>query len=214
MKRQAYRAYIKENCEELMVELLDSLRDIAQKYCEDGRLLTVSVFKWDRNIFLYYESVEDEVTPLELLGLVQMYLEEWPGECKKRYWIPMVDIYHCVDGEAVKSFRNGAPIQKTMANIARFKPEMLSSYIFYHYQYQEEKPGDFSKWCAIYLHENLAIIYGEDPDSPAPMPEKRTLYTSNTPPNWGEVMYLHFEPWEDVPPNEKLWRSSELLWFV
>ena len=39
--------------------------------------------------------------------------------------------------------------------IARLKPEETASYVYYHYQYQEERPGDGDKYGIIGLHENM-----------------------------------------------------------
>ena len=214
MERFAYRAYIKKDCKSKIVALIKEYRESVKKFVDRGLLYTASVFRLDRDLFFYYECADKIIMPSEILVEIEPYLEEWPGEPQNRHWIRMMDIYHSLDAEMLKNFRSIEPIKRTTVRVGRFKPEMLSSYIFYHYQYQEEKPGDFSKWCAIYLHENMAIIYGEAPDCAVPMPENKKLYTNNTPGNWGEVMYPHFQLWEGTHEDEKLWKKSETIWFI
>ena len=85
-------------------------------------------------------------------------------------------------------------MKRAYAKVNRLKAEMVSSYIFYHYQYQEEKPGDWAKYASIYLHENLMFFYLEDPDSPETPPYTGRLDTSNTPGKWTELMNQHFLP--------------------
>jgi hypothetical protein len=86
---------------------------------------------------------------------------------------------------------------------------MVSSYIFSHYQLQEERPGQHDKYWLISLHEDLLFFYQELPPFPAPRPGK--LATTNTPDDWQAVMFPHFEQWDDAPPGAEIWRPVELI---
>ena len=75
---------------------------------------------------------------------------------------------------------------------------MVSSYIFLHYQMQEEKPGAGDKYGQISIHENLLFFYMEQPVTNEAAQHEGQLKTTHTPPNWHEVMFPHFQPWEDL----------------
>lgn len=72
------------------------------------------------------------------------------------------------------------------------KPEMVSSYIFYHYQLQEERPACGNKYGLISITENLLFFYTEEP-----VVKEEALYdgrmkTANTPGNWTELWILFY----------------------
>jgi L-rhamnose mutarotase len=112
-------------------------------------------------------------------------------------------------------------LQKKIANgevltgrLIYLRPEMVSSYIFYHFQLQEEKPGALgSKYGLISQHENLLFFYMEKPDVAENESYAGHLKTQNTPPNWGDVMDPHFQPWSDED-GERLWRPIECVFAV
>jgi len=88
---------------------------------------------------------------------------------------------------------------------------MVSSYIFYHFQLQEEQPGALgSKYGLISQHENLLFFYMEKPDVAESESYAGHLKTQHTPPNWGDVMDPHFQPWPD-DEGERLWRPIECI---
>jgi hypothetical protein len=175
--------------------------------------MTVSMFRWGGNLFAYYECTEREYTPEELFSPMDCFLDNWPGQTLERKWIRMMDIYHCVEPTSVEHWRRKVPVKAITARLMTLRPEMLSSYIFYHWQYQEERPGSWCKYCSIYLHENLTIMFNEEPDPSEVPPYKGKLDTSNTPDNWNELMFAHCLPWDDVKDEkQKMWRETELLW--
>lgn len=181
-----------------------------------GDLLTISLFRWEAHFLLYWESIAQALTPETIFGALPDLLESWPGGANlqpptARSFVPMMDIFHCLAPESVEHWRRKQPIERIWGRVARLKPEMVSSYIFYHYQLQEEQPGSFDKYGIISLHENLIFFYQE---LPAIVEEPRwvgKLTTSHTPPNWHEVMFPHFHLWEDAPAGQEIWREVELV---
>jgi hypothetical protein len=75
---------------------------------------------------------------------------------------------------------------------------MVASYIYYHYQLQEERAFLGDKYEIIAIHENMLFGYQEFPkvvEQPLAPPK---LKTSGTPADWSDSrMDLHFQPWED-----------------
>ncbi|CAI7663460.1 unnamed protein product [Penicillium discolor] len=97
------------------------------------------------------------------------------------------------------------------ARIAQLKPDKLASYVFYHYQYQEEKPGDGDKYGMIALHENLMFFYSEDPATIEKPSYSGKLSTSHTPPDWAGTMEPHFIPWDSSDGSSRIWLEIPLV---
>lgn len=176
-----------------------------------GDLITVSVFRWRSHFFTYWESIEQPVAPAALFGDMDELLERWPGAEAPRTFVPMVDIFHYLAPESVAHWQRKAPVTQGWGRLARLRPEMVSSYIFYHYQLQEEKPGIGDKYGLISLHENLIFFYQEQPTVLEAATQRGKLTTTNTPDHWHDVMFPHFDLWEDAQPGQEIWREVSLL---
>ena len=180
----------------------------------DGRLLTASVFGWERHLFVYYETTDPTLTPDELAGDTGDLLESWPGHSQPRRFVPMMDIFHCGEPRDTDYWQRKSPPENVRARLTRLQPEMVSSYIFYHYQMQEERPGNFDKYCLISIHENLLFFYQEYPAVVESPPRTGKLSTHNTPDDWHGTMFPHFLLWDDAPAGEEIWRGIELVLHV
>lgn len=207
--RSVYQAQCKPGQEAATIAALTVTREQLETHIADGRLLTISLFGWRRHIFAYWESIGEAVTPNDLFDELTDLLEPWPGADKPRTFVPMMDIFHGLTPLSVEEWRRQRPPERIQGRITRLKPQMVSSYIFYHYQLQEERPGQQDKYWLISLHEDLLFFYQELPPFPDPRPGKLT--TTNTPDDWQKVMFPHFNLWEDAPPGEEIWRQVEVL---
>lgn len=214
--RSTYRAQIIAGQEEAS---LAHFRHCVQNFklgLEPGALMTISLFRWGLHLFAYWESIEQEVLPEALFGRMDHLLERWHGGANPqpphaRSFVPMMDIFHWTTPQSIEQWRRKTPIERIQARVARLNPEMVSSYIFYHYQLQEEKPGSVEKYGIISLHENLIFFYQEMPATiEEPLPAGK-LTTTNTPPDWHGTMFPHFHLWEDAPPGQEIWRDVELI---
>jgi hypothetical protein len=179
-----------------------------------GEVMTASAFQSGASFYLYWESVQYAIEPDTLFGEVLLHLETWPGEAAPRQFVPMMDIFHGMPALNVAQWQRRQPIQRVQGRLARLRPEQVSSYIFYHYQLQEERPGSFDKYGLISMHENVLFYYQELPavvELPAPAGKLRT---ANTPDNWHEVMLPHFNLWDDAPAGQEIWRDINLIGHV
>ena len=160
--------------------------------------MTLSLYKWEQNIFLYYECIGITIQPHDIFSNLGDCLMGWPGKKDKRKWIPMMDVFHFNQPISKKHWRRKKPVERKVGKVAHLKPEMISSYIYYHYQLQEERAFLGDKYEIISLHENLLFGYFEFPKViEEPLVEKK-LSTSGTPKNWEDAhMDVHFIPWED-----------------
>jgi L-rhamnose mutarotase len=210
VKRFCYMA----QCFVYRVELLKEVVKNCEAAIKNIPILTLSLFRNEDTIFLYYECIDKEILPVEILGDISKYLKTWPGTDGERLWVPMYDIFHYNKPLSLDHWRRKNEVKKPIGKIAKLKPEMISSYIFYHYQYQEEKPSDGDKYGIINIHENLLFFYLEEPSFKETALYDGKLNTRNSPNNWGEVMSPHFINWKGTAPDENIWKNTEVLLYI
>ncbi|MEC0090020.1 hypothetical protein [Paenibacillus macquariensis] len=169
----------------------------------------VSVFTCEPYVCMYAEVVGgSRISGWDWPMSFDRYLEKWPLEPQQvsssrgtfyRLALPMIDVFH--DGVPSDSDfgRRSAPNAERIGSIARLRPEMASSYIYYHYQKQEESPDSFNQTYMIGSLGTLLFSYHELPSGVSPIKRQGLLTTKYTPDNWHEVMYPHFEQWEEAP---------------
>lgn len=165
---------------------------------EQGELMTVGCFRWERNVFLYFECVNQPLEPAELLPSMAPYLEDWPGHSEVRKWIPMIDVFHFNEPAGYEHWLRKERVDRRVGRVAHLKPEMAASYIYFHYQLQEERAFHGPKYEIITMHENLLFGYQEFPAVVEEPVLRGKLSTTGTPADWNDSrMDLHFQPWED-----------------
>jgi len=170
----------------------------AQELVRQGRLMTAAAFHWRDNLFLYYECMDHEIAPEEVAGAAVSYLNDWPGQAEPRKWIRMVDVFHFNEPADTEHWLRKAPVERRGGRVAHLKPDMVSSYIYYHYQLQEERAFFGPKYEIIGMHENLLFGYQEFPSVVEEPAVQGRLSTKGTPDNWSDSrMELHFQPWDD-----------------
>ncbi|MCK9862896.1 hypothetical protein [Paenibacillus sp. ATY16] len=189
-------------------------RDVASELQERMKETVVrhlSLFHYGSKLFLYYESPLMDADPHALFKRCESGLEQWPGTDTPRRWVPMMDIFHYQQPVGAEHWRRIHPSPRPYARIARLKPEQVASYIFYHYQYQEERPGDGDKYGMISLYENLLFFYSESPATIEPPPYAGKLDTANTPSDWQAAMDPHFIMWDQDAGKSLAWLEIPLL---
>jgi len=169
-----------------------------QRLLGNGDIMTAACFKWQQQLFLYCECTGERINPDRLLPGLAPYLEDWPGQDEPRKWVEMIDVFHFNEPASVKHWLRKEPVQSRVGRVAHLKPEMAASYIYYHYQLQEEQAFHGPKYEIIAIHENLLFGYQEFPAVVEEPVVPRRLETKGTPENWSDSrMDLHFQPWED-----------------
>jgi hypothetical protein len=166
--------------------------DKVKKLIEAGILMTVSLFQFKNQLFLYYECIEEEIKPQRFLEPFDDLLESWPGMNDARKWILMPNIFHFDRPVSPEQWKRRLHVDKRVGRIAQIKQGMLSSYIFHHYQLQEEKRETGNKYCVIGLNESLIFHYEEFPSDVCAPSFAGSLTTSNTPADWRKLMDPHF----------------------
>ncbi|WP_054955155.1 hypothetical protein [Paenibacillus dakarensis] len=209
MHRYQFRAHCRENVDpqRLFRETLPALQNRMREHGASH----LSLFHFDMQLFLYYESSAQSVDPHELFAHCEDALEAWPGTSNPRRWIPMTDIFHYQNPISEEHWLRKNASARPYARIAHLQPDKVARYVFYHYQYQEEKPGDGDKYGMIGLHENLMFFYSEDPATIEMPPYSGGLSTSNTPTDWAGTMEPHFIPWSQPAEPSRIWLEIPLI---
>ncbi|MGG1556039.1 hypothetical protein [Paenibacillus ferrarius] len=205
-----YRAQVKAGCETNFVSVLaESAGDWEHDLREQG-IASLAIFAKAHSLFLYLEA-KYEPTLWQWPHACQNLLEVWPkAEGNPRYTVPLLPIYR--DGEPADARRTDA--HERLGNMARLRPEMYSSYIFYHFALQEEKPNSFNPTYVIGAHEELIFSYHERP-APAfgPGVNRQTWPASILPStDWHELMEPHFQQWPRDDQEPVLWEKMNLIY--
>jgi len=110
----------------------------------------------------------------------------------------MPDVFHFNEPVDEDHWRRPVPPEKRLGRIAFLRPEKVSSYVYYHYQLQEERAFGGGKYESIYLLGTMLFQYKEWPVVEEVPPFPGRLTTRGTPADWTEArMDEHFDPWPD-----------------
>lgn len=213
MKRRMYRAQLKAGTRDAFIRALEEAGSHWGQRLRQRGLLTGALFEREGGLFLYLETA-DEDFKWEWPAACRELMERWPGGWGDSLLaVPMLDIYHDGEGESSETRREGRIVRERIGSLARLKPEMYGSYIFYHYALQEETPNSFNPTYMIGAHENWIFSYHE---LPAPQGSRqstrRTWPSPVAPTNWHETMLPHFIPWSIGEQGPVLWVRMTALW--
>jgi hypothetical protein len=198
MYRCIYRAQLKEGLEDEGIKLIQQRAEAARKDLESNEIMVMTGHKWKRSVFLYIECLNEPFHPDRWFAGMEQVFENWPGHDEYRSWIPMIDVFHFNRPVSPEHWRRKEPVERRVGRVAHLLPEMAASYIYYHYQLQEEHAFFGPKYEIIAMHENLLFGYQEFPAVVEEPLAPRGLQTSGTPENWADSkMNLHFQAWPD-----------------
>jgi hypothetical protein len=106
-------------------------------------------------------------------------------------------------------------VQERVGRVALIKPDMVSSYIYYHYMLQEGHTGCDNKYCMIGIDGNLIFYYEELPktaEERLPGWERKISHLSpEWHLTWQELMEPHFILSNDSINEDRMLRPCELL---
>ena len=209
MKRYIFRSIMKPNTS--AEAFARSAEQNIREKCRTGKLFSLNLYRDGQNLYLYYEITEGDISPTELFDESNRMLVCWPGDEDERYWIRMADIYHANVPKDPEHWKRGSDNSRS-GRLNRLQYDKLASYIFYHYQFQEERLGQ-SKMprMIIGIHENLIFLQTEFPVGKMEPGAEPGLETHNTPmDSWQSLMNQHFMKWpEEI--SEQYWREIPIL---
>lgn len=204
IRRERYLSYFKpearsEHWDQIVEHILKQ-----EAHWKQRGLLSLSLFQLERYLCVYVEQ-ETSQSGFDWSAPIADSLACWQTSQGLRKAALMPDVFH--DGVPVDYhlWRGERVIEERVGALAFLKPEMVSSYVYYHYQMQEERPESFNKTYTIGLYGNILFSYAETPKSLHVIRPQRTLNTNHTPDHWHELMEPHFEPWQTAGGWNRTW---------
>ena len=152
------------------------------KLKENNNAKNVSIFEFENMVFMYAESKKENINPTDI---VEAELIPYPDGSE---WENMSEVFHYSMPQSDESWeRTQKKTPKLRVNYVRHGK--ISSYIYYHFQYQEEYPCDGDKYGIIFHSGDLLVFYTESPTEFAPK-YKGLLDTKNSPlhDEWAKLM--------------------------
>ncbi|MEF2245280.1 hypothetical protein [Paenibacillus sp. IITD108] len=210
MNRWMYRAQVKPGKQQLLQEALRDVQESWKEALVKKGAETCSIFAFEHSLFIYVEAAFDSKDwswPEE----VHQWLEPWPDLAEEHtYQVFMPNVFYDGTVSEAQICRQQRESIERIGSIAVLKPDMVSSYVFYHYQMQEEMPGSFNQSYCIGLHGALLFSYYE---LPAIKGASRVgkLATNHTPSNWHDVMAGHFTTGQGA--EKSVWTKLD-IWFA
>lgn len=161
-------------------------------------VMTASLWGHRGLVFLYAETLGGPAVPEALVPSLTASVAPWPTPEGPALWVPLVDVFHFNAPVDADHWRRKSPPESRLGRVAFLRPERVASYIYYHYQLQEERAFGGGKYESIWQLGTLLFQYKELPlDTEAPL-VPGALTTQGTPEDWSQArMDLHFRPWPD-----------------
>lgn len=150
-------------------------------------------------LYLYVEANTDTVDPN---SLADGPLVAFPDG---NVWDRASEIFHYSKPMNARQWNRKLPNKEPFVRHCRLLPDKISSYIYYHFQLQEELPGNGNRYGIIFLFRDNLIFYSENPNEPETEPHAPGLPTHDSPRKiWDEVMAPHFNgEWVVLPLQQK-----------
>lgn len=162
--RRHYRACLKQagNMQSAPQQISEDDRKSVETHIANGQCLTTALYQHKDMLFLYYEALDEALTPVQLFPSLSEQLMLWPEKDGPEPWAYMYQIYYHSIPESPEYWARGE--KKTRrGRIAYLLPDKLYSYIYYHKAIVDEGLLEGDQYQSIALHENILFSYFEEP---------------------------------------------------
>ena len=206
MYRHQFRAQLKSESGAKFIDLINDCKKEVEEVLRNYTVNWLRIFQFEDQLFVYLES--SLLLPnFNLPATLSEYLLDWPGNIDARKFVAMLDIFHDAIPRQESIWRSDLSSRESAGSIVYLRPEKYCSYVFYHFQLQEEGVRKFNKYYLIGAHENCLFSYQESPAEIDVTNHDRVLGTTNSPENWGELMAEHFKPWQANREDGESWKK-------
>ena len=199
---RSYKAVVKDGKQRDLEQFLAERKALVERdFYNTEKIMNANVFSFHSELYCYIESIGEEILPNQLFSGMEEFLAKWPdGEDK--YFHPMTNIFHFNEPQSSSHWARKKKPDYCFGMLAKLIPDLVSRYVFYHYQFQEEQPGAGDKYGSIFLSGDTAFYYGETPELFEPAQHTGSLTTHNTPKGyeWQKLMGSHFIWWDERFP--------------
>lgn len=211
INRQQFRAIVSAGALEQFLALVNHEKEGIDELVREKSISYLRLYCFGDQLFVYLESKSLHKS-VPLPESINALLEDWPASRGKRIWVAMLDIFHDAMPRTEVQWREQNHARKSIGSIIYLRPEKYASYVYYHFQLQEEGFKKFNKYFIIGAHEDCLFSYHELPAVIDPWNSNRILSSNNSPANWAELMGEHFQPWPDGLNIEDPWKAMREIY--
>ena len=206
MFRHQFRAQIKSESGSKVIESINDCKQEVEEVLRNYTVTFLRLYQFEDQLFTYLEA-RSFLPDFNLPATLSEYLVDCPGNIDARKFVSMLDIFHDAIPRPESTWRSDLSSRESAGSIVYLRPEKYCSYVFYHFQLQEEGVRKFNKYYLIGAHENCLFSYQESPAEIEMTNHDRVLNTTNSPENWGELMAEHFKPWHANRDDGESWKK-------
>lgn len=164
-------------------------RDIETK---ENRQVIVSCVKYYENYaILYFETKTASLVPEDV---AEGSLVAFPDGA---LWFEATEIFHYFNIEEDSQWERKIPDKESKILVNRLHKDKIASYIYYHYEHQNDNQVEVDKFFSIFIYGNLIFIYKELPTEEITWADIEGKNHHGERYDWPALMNEHFMPWED-----------------
>lgn len=196
--RRAFRATAVD--QKALVDYFGSFEAQLEALREANVIMTLKLVNDGRYFYLYYEAASEDYSPEDLFPGCADLIQSVPGHSGERKWVALMDVFHWHQPQSWAHWERQQPATQRLLMLARLKPEMVGSYIYYHQCQEIGLPGDDNKYVSIHLDEDYLLMYVELPKVIDKQPPNPNVDVSHVPRGaaWHALMNEHFAPIENM----------------
>ncbi len=166
VQRFQYRAQLTAEPGAELDKAVQAAQANADALVKEGKLLTAGLFRFEKQIFTYYETIDCDLTPADVYPSITELLIDWPGARTPHKWHRMGLAFYHAKPEGLEDWKRKTAPEKRLGRLAYLKPELAPNYLYYHIAIAREGmlPGD--KYAAIAIDGDCLFSYMELPMTP------------------------------------------------
>ena len=164
-RRVLRREYMAQLNQDDATQEMALCRREAEKLVKEGKLMTAALYRYGRQLFLYTEALENEVTPETFLSALDEKLAPWPQGGETVKWVRMIPVFWHAEPQNADEWRLSRPRQRRRGRIALLKEDELAEYVCHHFALTREGVFKGDKYMFISLYGRTLFSYFEEPRS-------------------------------------------------
>lgn len=164
--RRQYRAQVKNLPEAVLSEAFSGCQSAAAEAVRKGQAMTLAMYRYGRQLFLYAEYLEEDRNPEELFSCLQACLSPWPQKDETAFWVPMYPVFWHDEPRGEEDWRREKAPGQRRGRIALLRHASMFEYVEYHHALVREGLLAGDRYQLISLHEDVLFSYLEEPRTP------------------------------------------------
>ena len=164
--RKQYRAQILNPEESRLPGAFDVCRERAKEMIREGKAMTIALYRYGRQLFLYAEFLDEEANVEMLFSPLSELLSLWPQKDTQARWVPMYPVFWHAEPRGEEDWKRHPAPGKRRGRIAYLRHESMFEYVEYHHALVREGLLAGDRYQLISMHEDVLFSYLEEPRTP------------------------------------------------